>query len=50
MYKSYDELVICLINKMFLPKKYLKHDNTNIMADSLEDFDLDMSLSYPKLV
>jgi len=50
-YKSYDELVDMFDKQNVLPKKvYLEAiDNTNIMADSVEEFDLDMSFKYPKL-
>lgn len=50
-YKSYDELVDMFKLQGVLPEKvYLKAiENTNIMADSVENFELDLSMKYPKL-
>ena len=50
-YKSYDELVDMFEQQGSLPKEvYLKAiENTNVMADSVEEFELDTSFKYPKL-
>ena len=50
-YKSYDELVEMFAKQNALPENiYLKAiENTNIMADSVEPFDLDFSFKYPQL-
>jgi DNA polymerase-3 subunit alpha len=50
-YKSYDELVQLFDIQKCLPKEiYLQAiKNTNVMADSVMDFDLDTSFKYPKL-
>jgi DNA polymerase-3 subunit alpha len=50
-YKSYDELVGMFKQQDALPEQlYLQAiDNTNKMADSVEQFDLDLSFKYPKL-
>ena len=50
-YKSYDELVEMFEKQGSLPKEvYLKAiENTNVMADSVEEFELDTSFKYPKL-
>ena len=50
-YKSYDELVDMFRQQNSLPEEvYLKAiENTNVMAASVEDFELDKSFKYPKL-
>lgn len=50
-FKTYDELVEAYDRQNSLPKEvYLQAiDNTNIMADSIESFELDYSKKYPKL-
>ena len=50
-YKSYDELVDMFDKQGVLDKDiYLQAiDNTNVMADSVESFELDTSLKYPIL-
>lgn len=50
-YKSYDELVEMFRLQNSLPEDvYLNAiENTNVMADSVEDFELDKSFKYPKL-
>ena len=50
-YKSYDELIEMFEQQGALPKDvYLTAiENTNVMADSVEEFELDTSFKYPKL-
>ena len=50
-YKSYDELVDMFDKQGALPRDvYLTAiENTNVMANSVEDFELDTSFKYPKL-
>ena len=50
-YKTYDELVRAFKNQDCIPEAlYLQAiENTNVMADSVEDFELDTSLKYPIL-
>ena len=50
-YKSYDELVEMFKLQDSLPEEvYLQAiENTNVMAASVEDFELDKSFKYPKL-
>ena len=50
-YKSYDELVETFNKQGALPSSvYLAAiENTNVMADSVEDFELDTGFKYPKL-
>lgn len=50
-YKTYDELVAMFAHQNTLSEKlYMEAiENTNIMADSVEDFELDFSFKYPKL-
>lgn len=50
-YKSYDELVEMFAKQNALPEKlYLQAiENTNVMANSVEAFDLDLSFKYPIL-
>jgi len=50
-YKSYDELVEMFRQQGVLPESvYLQAiENTNVMADSVKDFELDLSFKYPKL-
>ena len=50
-YKSYDELVDMFERQGALPREvYLEAiENTNVMADSVEEFKLDTSFKYPKL-
>lgn len=50
-YKSYDELVEMFKNQGVLPENvYLQAiENTNVMADSVKNFELDTSFKYPKL-
>lgn len=50
-YKSYDELVNAFKEQDAIPEEmYMEAiNNTNVMADSVEDFKLDTSLKYPIL-
>lgn len=50
-YKTYDELVQAFKGQDCLPEAiYLQAiENTNVMSDSVEDFELDTSLKYPIL-
>ena len=50
-FKTYDELVEAYKNQATLPEDvYMQAiDNTNAMADSIEEFELDYSHKYPKL-
>lgn len=50
-FKTYDELVEAFENQGALPKDvYMQAiENTNVMADSIETFELDYSKKYPKL-
>lgn len=50
-FKTYDELVGAYKNQATLPEDvYMQAiDNTNAMADSIEEFELDYSHKYPKL-
>ena len=50
-YKSYDELVEMFERQGALPKNvYMTAiENTNVMAASVEDFELDTTFKYPKL-
>ena len=50
-YKSYEELVNMFKNQNVLPEEiYLQAiENTNIMANTVENFDLDLSFKYPKI-
>jgi DNA polymerase-3 subunit alpha len=50
-YKSYDELVNAFKSQDAIPEKYYMQaiENTNIMADGVEIFELDKSFKYPKL-
>ena len=50
-YKSYDELVEMFAQQGALPEEvYLAAiENTNVMAESVEEFELDTSFKYPKL-
>lgn len=50
-YKSYDELVEMFHQQNSLPMDVILEaiENTNRMADSVEDFVLDTSIKYPKL-
>lgn len=50
-YKSYDELVNMFIKQDSLPINIVLEaiENTNIMAESVVDFELDTSFKYPKL-
>lgn len=50
-YKTYDELVEAFKQQDCIPENlYLQAiENTNIMADSVEDFEIDTSLKYPIL-
>lgn len=50
-YKSYDELVDAFRRQDSIPEELWLEaiQNTNVLADSVEDFDLDLSLKYPKL-
>lgn len=50
-YKSYDELVEMFNQQNSLPMDVILEaiENTNRMADSVEDFVLDKSIKYPKL-
>lgn len=50
-YKTYDELVSLFIKQNALPESICREaiDNTNLLYDSTEDFDLDTSIKYPIL-
>lgn len=50
-YKSYDQLVEAFRIQNALPEMlYMQAiENTNVMADSVQDFEIDMSLKYPIL-
>lgn len=50
-FKTYDELVAAYKIQNSLPENvYMQAiDNTNVMADSIEEFELDYSKKYPKL-
>lgn len=50
-YKSYDELVDMFKQQGSLPEEvyFEAIENTNVMAASVEDFELDKSFKYPKL-
>jgi len=50
-YKSYDELVNMFKVQDALPEKYYMEaiKNTNVLADSIENFELDKTFKYPKL-
>ena len=50
-YKSYDELVDLFKKQASLPIDIILNaiENTNVMADSVEDFELDTSFKYPVL-
>lgn len=50
-YKSYEELVECFKNqKALTEEEYLEAiENTNVMADSVEEFTLDTSFKYPHI-
>ena len=50
-YKSYDELVEMFKRQNSLPIDVILEaiNNTNVMADSVEDYELDTSFKYPKL-
>ena len=50
-FKSYDELVTTFEKQNCLPREiYLQAiDNTNLMADMVEEFELDKSNKYPRL-
>jgi len=50
-FKSYDELVECYKKQSSLPMDVVLNaiENTNVLADMVEDFSLDKSFKYPKL-
>ena len=50
-HKSYDELVNMFSRQGALPEnEYLQAiESTNVLADSIEEFELDLSFKYPKL-
>lgn len=50
-FKSYDELVEAYIIQETLPKEVFLEaiENTNVMADMVEEFTLDKSTKYPKI-
>lgn len=49
-FKSYDELVQAYENRGLPKDIYLEAiENTNVMAESIETFQLDYSKKYPKL-
>ena len=50
-FKTYDEFVAMFASQNVLPEEvYLQAiENTNVMADSIEEFELDYSKKYPKL-
>lgn len=50
-YKSYDELVEMFRLQDCLPEEVFLQaiENTNVLADSIEEFELDISFKYPKL-
>ena len=51
VYKSYDELVKAFATQDAIPSSlYIEAiNNTNVMADSVEEFMLDTSIKYPIL-
>ncbi|WP_125154848.1 PHP domain-containing protein [Clostridium rectalis] len=51
VWKTYDELIKCFENQNVLPKEvYMKAiNNTNKLADMVEDFELDRTFKYPDL-
>lgn len=51
VWKTYDELVEAFIRQGALPKDAILEavNNTNVMADSVEEFELDRSIKYPIL-
>lgn len=52
VFKTYDELIAAYKDQKSLPMDVVKEaiNNTNIMADMIEEFELDKSYKYPKLV
>lgn len=50
-FKSYDELVECFERQNSLPRDVFLQaiENTNIMADSVDELDIDVSVKYPIL-
>lgn len=50
-FKSYDELISAYQRQGSLPMDVVKEaiQNTNVIADSVEEFELDFSYKYPKL-
>lgn len=50
-FKSYDELLGCYRKQNILSKEIVIEaiDNTNVLAESIETFDLDKSMKYPKM-
>lgn len=51
-FKTYDELISAYEKQGVLPINVVKEaiNNTNVMADMIEEFELDKSYKYPKLV
>jgi len=51
-FKTYDELIAAYEKQDALPMDVVKEaiNNTNVMADMIEEFELDKSYKYPKLV
>ena len=51
-FKTYDELILAYKEQNALPLEVVKEaiDNTNKLADMIEEFELDRSYKYPKLV
>lgn len=52
VFKTYDELIAAYKEQNALPMDVVKEaiNNTNVMADMIEEFELDKSYKYPKLV
>lgn len=50
-YKSYDELVSAFKEQNSLPMDVVLQaiENTNVIADSVENFELDLSIKYPRM-
>ena len=50
-YKSYDELVSAFKEQNSLPVEVVLQaiENTNVIADSVENFELDLSIKYPRM-
>lgn len=51
-FKTYNELISAYVKQGVLPMDVIEEaiNNTNVMADMIEEFELDRSYKYPKLV